>query len=67
MRPEQWSLFDLLTVILLVLIVVAEVRLALTIRRVDADTFRVEAVMAKAQTRIDAFYASLPAREHPEE
>lgn len=54
---------DLLIALLLVLIVMMEVRLAVTICQVDAETAHVEAVMAEAQARIDAYYASLPARE----
>lgn len=56
---------DLLIALLLVLIVMMEVRLAVTICQVDAETPQVEAVMSEAQARIDAYYASLPARERP--
>lgn len=56
---------DLLIAVLLALIVVAEMQLAIKICQVDAETERVEAVMSEAQERIDAYYASLPARERP--
>lgn len=56
---------DLLIAVLLALIVVVEMHLAIKICQVDAETGRVEAVMSEAQERIDAYYASLPARERP--
>lgn len=56
---------DLLIAVLLALIVVAEMCLAIKICQVDAETERVEAVVSEAQERIDAYYASLPARERP--
>lgn len=56
---------DLLIAALLALIVVAEMHLAIKICQVGAETERVEAVMSEAQERIDAYYASLPARERP--
>ena len=56
---------DLLIAVLLALIVVSEMQLAIKICQVDAETERVEEVMSEAQERIDAYYASLPAREHP--
>lgn len=65
MRNRQWSLCDLLIAVVLALIVVAEVMLALKIVQVDAESAQVEAVMEEAQARIDAYYASLPARERP--
>lgn len=56
---------DLLIAVLLALIVVAEMCLAIKICQVDAETERAEKVMSEAQERIDAYYASLPARERP--
>lgn len=56
---------DTLIAVLLALIVVAEMHLAIKICQVDAETERVEAVMSEAQERIDAYNASLPARERP--
>lgn len=58
---------DTLIAVLLALIVVAEMHLAIKICQVDAETERVEAVMSEAQERIDACYASQPARERPAE
>lgn len=65
MDRTQWTRWDLLIAVLLALIVVAEFRLAVTVCQVDAETPHVEAVMSEAQERIDAYYASLPARERP--
>jgi len=65
MIKGKWCILDLLIALLLALIVVAEMGLAIKICQVDAETERVEAVMAEAQARIDAYYASLPARERP--
>lgn len=62
-KKEQ--IIDLLIAVLLALIVVTEMHLAIKICQVDAETERVEAVMSEAQERIDAYYASLPARERP--
>lgn len=65
MDREQWSRWDLLAALLIALIVVAEVRLSVTICQVDAEEAQVEAVMDEAQERIDSFYATLPAQERP--
>lgn len=60
MNEKQWTWWDLLIAVLLALIVLAEVCLAIKIGQVDAETKRVEAIIAEAQERIDA---SLPAQE----
>lgn len=65
MDEGHYRTFDLIITLLLALVVVAEFRLALTIHQVDTETAQVEAVMTEAQARIDAYYASLPARERP--
>lgn len=65
MDRTQWTRWDLLVAVLLALIVAVEFWLSVTICKVDAETAQVEAVMAEAQARIDAYYASLPAQERP--
>lgn len=65
MNERQWDWWDLLIAVLLALIVLAEVQLAIKIGQVDAETERVEALMVEAQERIDAYQATLSAKERP--
>lgn len=64
---QRWTGWDLLIAVLIALIVVGDMMLAVKIVEVSVKDAEVQAVMEEAQERIDAYYASLPARERPGE
>lgn len=63
---KEW-LYDLVIVLLCVMYVLAALVLLRKCAQIDAETERVEELIDQAQARIDAYYASLPARERPAE
>lgn len=65
MRKHSGWMIDLAIVILCVLIVITAMAVMQKCIQIDAEKAQTEAIIAAAQAQIDAYYASMPARERP--